>query len=492
MQCMPPFNGIEDQIEIVRNALTKQAPGCRIEIFDRRDFMRDDAEERAKLVDRADALLLFTGPAATAVHVTWTYGLHLEAAGLPVGIVLPASLSRVAAHEVVTRGTPLRTVLAWRNGSGIEATETLASDAIAALLAPVEDSELESGPHEPWQPQRYAADGSAEAIEAVFEAAGISDGIPIKIPTDDAVETMLQGTRRLPTDVVCEALQPGGLRTTVEQVAINAVMAGARPDHLPVILAASSMLGSNELASMTRSVNSFAFTFLANGPIALRLGIESGMNALGSGNPANDVIARAIRFVLRNCGRQIVGTSSTPVQGSAAGLGVVAENEADTPFAPLHTTLGYDDGESCLSFFVGGFSITGNYYYGSLTNAAQQMQLFENRTGALLLLSAKRARELADAGLSRDEIADTLWQGAKAPLGEIRRSGFFPMMRALISRGGEQPLWPANYLTRPDEDVVPMFPRTGLHVAVVGSEVGSVMQLWDSTLHAHCRIDDWA
>jgi hypothetical protein len=486
LQCMPPHNGLEPLIAAAEAELRKSQPQATIDIAMRRDFMIDDAAERDGYIARYDAVILFAGPAATSVHVTWKFASALEQAGLPVALSVPQPLAGVAHHEIALRGARLRHALApGTPDSGYVAA------LIDALHAPLSKNEQDASPYQPFTPDRYATSGTLAEITRHFETEGMTDGLPIAIPTDDAVQDMLAGTRRAPNEIVCATLRPEGVPVTVEQVAINAVMAGAEPLHLPVILAAISLFGALELESMTRSVNSFAFTHLVNGPLAQQLGIASGTNALGAGNKANAVISRAIGLVLRNGGWLRVGASSTPCQGNAAGIMVVAENEAASPWPAMHTALGYTAGDNVLSLFVGGLGIVGNYYYRGLADVARQLTEFENKLGALLLVSAKRARELAESGLSREALVETLHQQASAPLGQIRKDGFFPMMKALIARGPEERSWPKSYLTEPDSAVVPLYPNGGIKLAVVGDDIASVMQLWNSQLLASVRIDDW-
>jgi hypothetical protein len=163
-------------------------------------------------------------------------------------------------------------------------------------------------------------------------------------------------------------MRPEGLCTTVEMVAINAVMAGAAPEHLPLILTAVSLFGHVLFESMTRSVNSFAFPMLINGPIARDIGIATGMNALGPGNRANATIARAINLTIRNCGGQRVGITASPAQGNVGTASFVfAENEPETPWPPFHTGEGFAASDNTLSLFTGGWGHLGNFYYTGIT-----------------------------------------------------------------------------------------------------------------------------
>jgi len=122
------------------------------------------------------------------------------------------------------------------------------------------------------------------------------------------------------------------------------------------------------------------------------------------------------------------------------------------------------------------------------------MRQFDNPTGALLLMTPKRARALADQGLDRSKVTELPRDAATVRLGDFRANGLFPLIRALIQRPvspGRAALWPADYLTRPDDDPVPMYPPSGVKLTVVGGDVASVMQLWNSIHHRTTRIAPW-
>ncbi len=490
IQCMPPYD-LSKEMDATKTALLSHYPNCKIEYFNRRDFMIDDPKERETIPERADAVILFIGPTATSLHVHWKYGIGLEAAGVPVSLVVPPSLEGGAKHEEVVRGTRLRWVLAPVYKASAESITTKANAAFNALIQPLSTEEESSGTYTPPQVEDYACEGTTDEIQAFFLREALTDGLPIIIPTDDKITAMLGGTSRHPKDIVCENLRPEGLSTTVEKVAINAVMAGAKPEYFPVILAAVSLYGNIQLESMTRSLNAFAFTHIINGPLGRQLQIESGVNALGSGNHVNSTIGRALELVFKNCGYQHYGTNSNPVMGNPIGITVVAENEEESPWPPLHTGLGFNSKANVISLFVGGHAFIGNYNYGGLTEVSKDMKGFANKTGALLLLSAKRAQEWADKGLTKELIIEQLWSETTATLGEFRSEVLFMLFKALIERGGDNSPWPKDYLTRPDEDIVPVFAKAGIHVGVIGSTLASIMHLWSSVHLQSASIDDW-
>ena len=132
-----------------------------------------------------------------------------------------------------------------------------------------------------------------------------SDGIPVVPPTPAAVEQMLKGTKRAPQDVVM-VMEPGFGLATVEKIAINAVMAGCRPEQFPVLLAAIDCLAQPEMnhRDMQVSGHTEAPIILVNGPIAKKAGINFGTTAMGPGviNSANTAIGRALRLCLINIG----------------------------------------------------------------------------------------------------------------------------------------------------------------------------------------------
>ncbi len=489
IQCMPPYD-VGASMDAVAADISSRSSSCEVEYFNRRDFMIDDPDERVSVVERADAAVLFVGPSATSLAVHWHYGAELERAGLPVSLVVPAPLKPGADREAAVRVIPVRWTLAPESRDDSDGLRAMSAAVLAHLLDPLTPEE--STAKTVTQPSEdYVRSTSAAEAHAALLDQGLTDGLPVILPTDERVEAMLAGTSRGAGEIVCEMLRPEGVATSVEKVAVNAVMAGARPEHLPIILAAASLYGDVQLESMTRSVNGFGFTHLINGPLAGELGVEAGTNATGHGNPINNVISRAISLILRNCGHQRFGVTSAPAMGNPLGVGVFAENEPQSPWEPLHTTLGFPPAANAVSLFAGGHRVVGNFNFSDLDAVVGELQRFDMSTGALLLVSAKRAAELADRGMSRTDVVDHLWTHATTTLGELRKSMSYGMVKLLIERGGDDPLWPKDHLDGPDDTVVRIYPRRGLIVAVVGSPLGSMMQLWSSTRLGTASVDVW-
>ena len=180
-----------------------------------------------------------------------------------------------------------------------------------------------------------------------------SDGIPVIPPTPELVGRMLAGTSRSPQDVLM-VMEPGFGVATVEKVAINAVMAGCRPEQFPILLAAIDCLAQPELnhRDMQVSGHTEAPIILVNGPIAQRAGINCGTSAMGPGvvNSANTAIGRALRLCLINIGYCKAGTGDPNFIGLPTKFGMcIAENEELSPWQPYHVDQGFQPHESAVT-----------------------------------------------------------------------------------------------------------------------------------------------
>ena len=199
-------------------------------------------------------------------------------------------------------------------------------------------------------------DASPEGLNAVNQFLAErdwSDGLPVIPPTPELVERVLAGTSRAPQDVLM-VMEPGFGVATVEKVAINAVMAGCRPEQFPVLLAAIDCLAQPEMnhRDMQVSGHTEAPLILVNGPIAQHAGINCGTSAMGPGvvNSANTSIGRALRLCLINIGYCKAGTGDPNFIGLPTKFGMcIAENEELSPWQPYHVDLGFQPHESAVT-----------------------------------------------------------------------------------------------------------------------------------------------
>jgi hypothetical protein len=201
------------------------------------------------------------------------------------------------------------------------------------------------------------------------------DGLPLVPPTEEAVKLLLTGTKLAPDEVIGTFASPDGLATTgiatVEKIAINAVMAGARPEYLPVIIAAVECLVDKKFSPhVFTSEGSFTLLIIVSGPIAKKIYMNSGIGLFGHGWRANNTIGRAVRLCLINIGDLWPGEHDLALIGrpSSHTFYVMAESEESNPWQPSHVYLDFKPEESCVTVAaVMGYGGMGLRIYGGGT-----------------------------------------------------------------------------------------------------------------------------
>jgi hypothetical protein len=193
-----------------------------------------------------------------------------------------------------------------------------------------------------------------DEIEAAFER-GWSDGLPVVPPTEHRVMRMLEGTTRGPQDVVA-LVPPDMVECTVEKIAINAVLAGCKPDYLPVVIAAVEAACTDQFNAhgLLATTMPSGPVIIVNGPIRRALGMNSGINVFGQGNRANNTIGRALQLVIRNVGGGRPGEVDRATFGNPGKIAFCfAEDEEGSPWQPLNVDLGAAPGTNSVTLFPG-------------------------------------------------------------------------------------------------------------------------------------------
>ena len=186
-------------------------------------------------------------------------------------------------------------------------------------------------------------------------ANGWTDGLPVVPPTEVRVVRMLAGTERAPDDVVA-IVPPNQAPCTVEKVAINAVMAGCKPEYLPVVIAAVEAACVDDfcLHGLLATTYFSGPVVIVNGPIARAVGMNSGVNAFGQGNRANATIGRALQLVVRNVGGGRPGEIDRATLGTPGKYTFCfAEDEAGSPWESLAVEHGFSEESSTVTLFSG-------------------------------------------------------------------------------------------------------------------------------------------
>ena len=263
-------------------------------------------------------------------------------------------------------------------------------------------------------------------IEACFER-GWSDGLPVVPPTDVRILRMLQGTARKPDEIVGE-VPPNLAAVAVEKVAINAVMAGCRPEYMPVVLAALEA-SLDPVFTMHGLLCTTCFSspiIVVNGPIAAEIGMNSGINCLGQGNRANATIGRALQLIIRNVGGGKPGELDRAVLGGPGKYTFCfAEDESDPTWMPLSVARGIPPGRNAVTLFQGdgiqGFIDQRSRTPEELTRSLAMSLLAVGHpklcefTNAMLVLVPEHYAIFRKAGWDRDRITQELHDAMVRP-----------------------------------------------------------------------------
>lgn len=272
--------------------------------------------------------------------------------------------------------------------------------------------------------------GDAEdAIEACYER-GWSDGLPVVPPTPVRVLRMLKGTSRAPDEVV-GLMPPDLVPCTVEKVAVNAVMAGCKPEYMPVLLAAleASLTDAFGLHGLICTTMFGSPLIIVNGPVARAIGMNSGVNALGQGNRANATIGRALQLIIRNVGGGRPGEIDRATLGNPGKYSFCFAEAEDSDWLPLAQERGIEAGRSAVTLFPGegvqGIVDQKSRDPESLARSfALSLRTVDHAKLALagdavLVVSPEHARVFIEAGWSKQRLREELERLLLAPGAEL-------------------------------------------------------------------------
>jgi hypothetical protein len=306
-------------------------------------------------------------------------------------------------------------------------------------------------------PTQLEAASVTELLTRSYEHAyeqGWTDGLPIIPATPEAVQQFVVASGRQVDDLIA-LLPPRKGRATVEVIAVNAIMAGCRPEYMPVLIAAVEGVTdpTYPLELMQVTTNPMTPFLLVNGPVRNRLEINYGTGCLGPGWRANATIGRALRLVLINAGGALPGVYSKTSFGSPLRYSYIcAENEEENPWTPFHVDRGFKREDSTVTAFKASnfCNISGGEGVGPdeiLRQIATNMPpMYGGGDGALLLLGVNHAQSLHEAGLTKRDIRERLWELARLPISHFAAA--FSSTERGAGRGDDHSVWRAR---SPDE-----------------------------------------
>ncbi len=316
--------------------------------------------------------------------------------------------------------------------------------------------------------RRIEIGGDEDEYEAMV-ARGWSDGLPLVPPTEERVLKMLDGTSRDPQEAI-GIVPPDLAPATVEKIAINAVMAGCKPEMLPVVIATVEAVLDEKFAmhGVLATTMFVGPVVVVNGPIRRQIGMNAKGNALGQGNRANGSIGRALQLVIRNIG------GGRPQEVDRATLGnpgkwtyCFAEDEEGSSWEPLSVEKGVAPGKSAVTVFA-GFGLQGVVDQKSRTpeslarSFAESLKVLFNvksapSADALIVISPEHHRTFRDAGWTKARVYEELYKLTEIPGEDLARGA------KGIDEGGS-----------PDRagTMVPKFRPGGLMIVRAGGEAG--------------------
>lgn len=302
-----------------------------------------------------------------------------------------------------------------------------------------------------------------------------ADGLPVVAPTPERVKWMLTGTSRSPDEEI-GTISPRNGMATIEKIAINAVMAGAKPEYLPVIIAAVEGLADPKFDDLhfATSTGSFNLVIGVSGPIAEEIGMNNGLGMFSYGNRANSTIGRAVRMCIINFGQTWPGVNDMALVGRANPQTFLtfAENQAQSPWASYTVSQGYAEGDSTVTLSVYGMGAPGVHGGGAVALVpperivntiiddikSSSRRTFGNRSSfgrshrrLMIIFNPEVAQELHERlGYTRDSLLQYIHDESSIPFEDLTEadiaavkqaieSGYIPKERAPVFEAGLKP-----------------------------------------------------
>jgi hypothetical protein len=306
--------------------------------------------------------------------------------------------------------------------------------------------------------KRYSVQDAAAAVEFCFDK-GWSDGLPVTPPTEPAVRAMLEAARLAP-DAKIGYIKDRFVTITAEKVAINAVMAGCKPAYMPVVVAAVEGIADERWGyhGPGTSTGGAAVLMIVNGPIARELDINAGDNLFGPGWRANLTIGRALRLVMRNVCGSMPGLLDRGTVGHPGRLSyVIAENEAESPWTPLHVERGFRPEQSTVTVMAAEsphqfYNQLSDTAEGVLTTLADNMRISGNVMGQphyCLVIAGEHQQTISRSGWDKKRIRQFVWEHTQSSHAHLKRTN---RMTGAIDAGDEQKMRPL--VASPDDILV--------------------------------------
>jgi hypothetical protein len=401
-------------------------------------------------------------------------------------------------HPVV--GMLSESLYSYIEGNDPETGKPVINEIIDALTKPV--SAIKSTPESAKSRlagahQSFLEPDTEENLQRLFYERGWTDGLPIILPTEERVKKMLAGTSSSPDDVVGETYLRNTkemVKYTVTNIAVIAVMAGARPEHFPVILA----IASTKESAFMPSTTPFAAMLLVNGPIRNEIGMNSGIGAFSPINLTNSVIGRAWTLMSACWGYNQVEKTLWSTQGNGLIFNSMcaAENEEKSVWAPFHVQKGFKEDESVVSIFR-GWNVLNSLHAAAHRSVGEEINLQlsvipalnSNTTIILDPLVAKSLKE-NDGFKTKQDFSRWLSQNARIPAKRFWDTDYIDMLVTPQANKGIEPF--ASWKKAADDELINHYNNpNNINIIVIGGETSPLWKTTDYSYVTSASIDRW-
>jgi hypothetical protein len=349
---------------------------------------------------------------------------------------------------------------------------------IEGLTQPLGEADYRGATFERATPRLLEPD-TEDNLRELFARNRWTDFLPIVLPTEERVERMLKGTSRA-ADRFVGRLRPANFREAwefdVEKVAVNAVMAGARPEYLPVILA----MAATGITARSSSTTSWAALSIVNGPIRTEIGMNDGIGALGPYNHANATIGRAFALLSQNLqGGSVPGESYMGSLGNFLNYtACFPEAEERSPWSALHVDAGFKAGDSTVSVFFGGWYTQSGYG----PRATWKEKFIRCLTAAdhfsppVIVMDPLVARGFVDLGYSKQSLIEWCAANARMPARDYWDDQWITTLVRPYAVAGIEPY--AGRLRAAPEELVSIYAPEDLTIVVTGGETQAAFKMF--------------
>jgi hypothetical protein len=351
---------------------------------------------------------------------------------------------------------------------------------------------VESGPS-----QVLLDPDTEDNLQRLFYERGWTDGLPIILPTEERVQAMLKGTSAAPDEIVAETFQFATremVKYTVEHIAVIAVMAGARPEYFPVILA----VAATKQSSLMPSTTAFEAMLLVNGPIRSEIGMNCGVGAFSAVNMANSVLGRVWTLM------SICHGFAKPKQTLWSSQGnnhtynnlCVGENEEASVWEPFHVGQGFRAEESTVSIFR-GWAFLNSYGAASKRSVLEELNIQmaampPMHSSATIIMDPLVARNLKEneGFATKQDFCRAVCESVRMPAGVYWKNDNIDMLVAPEAYKGVEPY--ASWKKLPDDALIaPYYIPDNINIVVVGGETSPLWKTTDFGYFGSQSVDKW-